>query len=141
MTDQSSPVTVPSGWKEFNLKSSYASSISPIYLRTEPVGLGFISEERHANLNGVVHGGALATLADMGLFFVASEGKDRMNGATLTLNLNYLRPAPVGRFLHCEGRIVREGSSIIFVEGGIFDGDTELLTFDGLIKRFRPDGG
>lgn len=119
------------------MKSEYSKQLGPLYARREPVGLGFVSEARHSNTNGVVHGGAMATLADVGLFIIASQGEDMMNGATLSLNLNYLRPAKIGRFIECKGRIVRKGSSIIFVEGGLWDGNDELQTFNGVIKRFR----
>ncbi len=128
---------VPDGWTRLDWRSGFSHSIGPVYLRTEPAGLGFVASEEHTNLNGVVHGGAMATLADIGLFTIATNGVEKMNGATLSLNLNYLRPAKPDRFIHCEGRIVRKGSSIIFVQGGIFDGADELLTFDGVIKRFQ----
>ncbi len=111
-----------------------------MFMRKDPVGLGFLTNETHSNINGVVHGGALATLADIGLFLIASDGKDKMNGATLSLSLNYLRPGKMGRFIHCQGRVVRAGSSIIFVEGSILDQAEELLTFNGVIKRFRSAG-
>jgi len=128
---------IPDGWEKIHLTSDFANEVGPFYRRGEPVGLGFVAEARHANNNGVVHGGALATLADIGLFVIAADGRDLMNGATLSLNLNYLQPGRVGRFIHCEGRIVREGSSIIFVEGSVKDGAEELITFNGVIKRFR----
>lgn len=127
----------PAGWEKIDLTSDFAKEVGPFYRRAQPVGLGFVAEARHANNNGVVHGGALATLADIGLFVIAADGRDLMNGATLSLNLNYLQPGRVGRFIHCEGRIVREGSSIIFVAGSVRDGAEELLTFNGVIKRFR----
>lgn len=128
---------IPDGWSKIKLSSDFAQQSGPFYRRNDPVGLGLLAEPRHANNNGVVHGGALATLADIGLFVIAADGKDLMNGATLSLNLNYLRPGKVGRFIHCQGRIVREGSSIIFVEGSILDGTEELISFSGVIKRFR----
>ncbi len=128
---------IPKGWTQLDVKSHYSQSIGPLYMRRKPVGLGFVVEPSHTNLNGVVHGGALATLADLSLFLIAANGDDKMNGATLSLNINYLSPGKVGHFIHCEGRIVREGSSVIFVEGSAFDGHDELITFNGVIKRFR----
>ena len=128
---------VPDGWTWLDIRSEYSKQLGPLYVSTDPLGLGFVAEARHSNTNGVVHGGAMATLADIGLFLIASEGEDMMNGATLSLNLNFLRPAPLESFIYCSGRIVRQGSSIIFVEGALWAGTDELQTFNGVIKRFR----
>ena len=131
MTDKAtrSPLA-PASWGLLPIKSEYAKQLGLLYVNKDPVGLGFVTGDPHSNNNGVVHGGAMATLADIGLFVIASDGEDMMNGATLSLNLNYLRPAKLGRFVHCAGRIVRKGSSIIFVEGSLWDGEEELQTFN-----------
>ncbi len=136
MTEHNQDV-IPEGWSPFEVKSHYSQSIAPMYVRRDPPGLAFLANEGHSNLNGVVHGGALATLADISLFVLATGGNSAMNGATLSLNMNYLRPGRLGQFIHAEGRIVREGSSIIFVEGSLLAGSEELITFNGVIKRFR----
>ncbi len=136
MTDQTQE-DIPAGWTPFEVKSHYSQSIAPMFVRRDPPGLGFLANPSHSNLNGVVHGGALATLADISMFVLATGGNTAMNGATLSLNMNYLRPGRLGQFIHAEGRIVREGSSIIFVEGSLLGGGEELIRFNGVIKRFR----
>ena len=130
-------VNIPAGWERFNLKSSYSSGLGPLYIREDPVGLGMVTDETHVNLRGVLHGGALATLADMSLFRIASGGRARVFGATVALNLNFLQAGHVGRFIHSRGRVVRAGKSITFVEGAILDETEELLTFHGTLKLFR----
>jgi acyl-coenzyme A thioesterase 13 len=129
-------IEIPEGFEKLDIRSEFAAFNGPLYQRSNPIGLGFFSEDHHSNINGVVHGGMLATLADIGLFFIASEGDDVMNGATLSLNLNYIAPAPLGTFIHAEGQVIRAGRSIIFAEGRVLGKGEVLVTFSGTIKRF-----
>ncbi len=129
-------IAIPDDFEQVEIRSEFAAFNGPLYRRIEPVSLGFFSEQRHSNINGVVHGGMLATLADIGLFFIASDGDDVMNGATLSLNLNYIAPAPIGQFIYTKGEIIRAGRSIIFAEGKVVCVDKVLVSFSGTIKRF-----
>ncbi|MGV6801245.1 MAG: PaaI family thioesterase [bacterium] len=128
----------PAGFEQIEIQSSYSRGLGTLYYRKDPVALGFFSTPQHCNRNDVIHGGAMATLADIGLFLIGRGDDENMNGATLSLHLNYLRPGPIGQFIHCDGRIVRKGGSIIFVEGSLWADTTELMTFDGTIKIFKP---
>lgn len=133
-----SEIQIPPEFEKLDIRSQFAAFNGPLYARRKPVGLGFFSEQQHSNINGVVHGGMLATLADIGLFFIASDGDDVMNGATLALNLNFIAPAKIGLFIYAEGQIIRAGHSIIFAEGKVMGEGDVLVTFSGTIKRFHP---
>lgn len=135
MTDLS---TIPPEFSPASFDFGYASSLGDIWLRQRPSpAMGCLFAERHLNINGVVHGGALATLADTGLFIIAGEDGELVRGATLSLDLKYLAPVEKGSFVHCAGRTIRKGKSIIFAEGSLFAGEEEKLRFAGVIKRFR----
>jgi uncharacterized protein (TIGR00369 family) len=79
------------------------------------------------NLQGSVHGGVLATLADtaMGLAIRSAIEPERRH-ATIELSVRYLRPASPGR-LEALGRTIRVGSSIAFAEADVTDPDGTLV--------------
>ena len=127
---------IPDGFELAEIKSEFVRGLGQIYRRQRPLGFGLLTNETHSNTNGVIHGGVLATIADVGLFFIAADGDDVMNGATLALNLNYIAPCRVGSFVYAEGNVIRAGRSIIFAEGKLIADEDIVVTFSGTIKRF-----
>jgi uncharacterized protein (TIGR00369 family) len=91
------------------------------------VRLGWEAGPDHRNLQGLVHGGILATLADiaMGLAVRTVVGPTRRH-VTIDLHVQYLRPARPGR-LEALGSVVRVGTHVGFAEGTVMDGDGRLL--------------
>lgn len=81
-------------------------------------------DDRHANVEGVTHGGVA-----MGLLDVAMAGAIRRTlapgegCASVNLNADFLRPAPPGRLL-ARGRVDRRGATMAFASG-------EVLAEDG----------
>src|SRR5438552_16778154 len=74
------------------------------------VRLGWEARADHRNLQGLVHGGILATLVDiaMGLAIRTVVGPSRRH-VTIDLGVHYLRPARPGR-LDAAGTVLRVGS-------------------------------
>ena len=81
----------------------------------------------HRNLQGLVHGGILATLVDitMGLAVRTVVGPMRRH-VTIDLHVQYLRPARPGR-LEALGSVVRVGTHVGFAEGSVMDAAGRLL--------------
>jgi uncharacterized protein (TIGR00369 family) len=79
------------------------------------------------NVQGFVHGGLLATLADsaMGLA-VRSALEPGRRHVTIELGLHYVRPARPGRLV-AGGRTIRVGTSVAFAAADITEGDGRLL--------------
>lgn len=82
----------------------------------------FTPSQHYANLNNVVHGGAFGILFDM--FTMTTLGTvagldywEFMGGVSRTINMSFLRAAPVGRelFFHC--RVVQHGRTMAMVRG------------------------
>ena len=126
-------VTVPPGFVPFTLDSAYVTALGPLYV-DDQARLGLVTTDALANIGGVVHGGALATLADVALFVIAGQGTVRRDAVTLTLNTAFVAPAPLGRFIVASGRIVHAGRSVVFVDGEVTDGERVCLTFSGTLK-------
>ena len=99
----------------------------------------------HLNLQGLIHGGVLATLADtaMGLA-VRSAMRPGRRHVTVELGVHYLRPAKPGP-LEAVGRAVRVGTQIAFAEADVHDAEGRLLarakgTYSvGALKEPRGD--
>lgn len=84
-------------------------------------------EERHANLQGFVHGGMLAILADTacGLSIRSAMEPGRLH-VTADLDIHFLAPAKPGRILG-RGIAVKVGRSLAFAEASIEGGGGRLL--------------
>jgi uncharacterized protein (TIGR00369 family) len=84
-------------------------------------------EERHVNLQGLVHGGMLAILADTacGLAIRSAMDPGRLH-ITTDLDIHYLAPASPGRLVG-RGTAVRVGRSLAFAEASIEDVEGRLL--------------
>ena len=91
------------------------------------VRLGWEARPDHRNLQGLVHGGVLATLVDiaMGLAVRSVVGPTRRH-VTIDLHVHYLRPARPGR-LEALGSVVRVGTHVGFAEGSVMDAAGRLL--------------
>jgi uncharacterized protein (TIGR00369 family) len=84
-------------------------------------------EERHVNLQGFVHGGMLAILADTacGLSIRSAIVPGRLH-VTADLDIHFLAPATPGRVLG-RGNAVKVGRSLAFAEASIEDEGGRLL--------------
>jgi uncharacterized protein (TIGR00369 family) len=84
-------------------------------------------EERHVNLQGFVHGGMLAILADTacGLSVRSAMEPGRLH-VTADLDIHFLAPAKPGRVLG-RGSAVKVGRSLAFAEASIEDDGGRLL--------------
>jgi uncharacterized protein (TIGR00369 family) len=73
-------------------------------------------EDHHRNIQGLAHGGMLATIADaaMGLS-VRSALEPGRRHVTIELGVHYLRPATTGT-ITAIGRVIRIGTEIAFAE-------------------------
>jgi uncharacterized protein (TIGR00369 family) len=90
--------------------------------------LGLQTQERHANHRGTVQGGVLSTFADFALGRAiendADDGKDR---ATVSLTVDYLKPAMPGDFIESRTRVDRIGSTLSFADCSLCVGDREIV--------------
>jgi acyl-coenzyme A thioesterase PaaI-like protein len=131
------PRPAPKGWVLQDFKDGFAFEAGPFYFRADgsAPGVGFFSEPRHANLGGIVHGGALLTLADMALFDACFRTHGRFRAVTVTLNSEFLEAGKIGEFIEARGELVGGGRSIMFVRGLVTAGERRLLNFSGAVKR------
>jgi len=91
------------------------------------VEVAFEAGARHVNLQGLVHGGMLATLADtaMGLA-VRTVLEPGWRHVTVQLGVEFLSPGRPGRIL-AEGRALKIGRQFGFAEADVKDAEGRLL--------------
>ena len=122
-------------WSRLTIDSAYAQALGALWVADHPPRLWLMPEERLANIAGVVHGGALATLADIALFVAAGGGRLETRAVTVTLDCAYLAPARLGAPLVAKAEVVGAGRSLVFARGLVATGDTPVLSFSGTLKR------
>jgi len=132
---------IPEGWTLQSFPDTFSAHAGPFYFRDyalkEP-GVGFYSEPHHANGVGIVHGGALLTLADMALWDICRRVIGRFHGVTVTMNSEFLSPGPIGKFIVATGEATKIGKSLMFARGVVTCESETLLAFSGALKRINP---
>ncbi|KAI1164682.1 Thioesterase/thiol ester dehydrase-isomerase [Nemania serpens] len=78
-------------------------------------------QPKHANLLGNLHGGCTSTLFDvctsLTLRLVSRPGFWQHTGVSRTLNVTYLRPAPVGTTVEIECEVAHAGQRLCSLRG------------------------
>jgi acyl-CoA thioesterase len=89
------------------------------------------------NPQGTLHGGVIAFMLDisMGHLLKRSIGA----GMTLEMKTQYLRPARAGR-IRAEGRFLKKGKSINYLETRLFDAGGNLLAAANSTWQLLPQG-
>jgi uncharacterized protein (TIGR00369 family) len=120
----------PAGYIPFDHQGPFLEHVGPVHVREggDELVFGLRAEERHANHRGTVQGGLLSTLADFALGRAieadADDGKDR---ATVSLTVDFLRPAKPGDWIETRTRVDRVGGTLSFAEVSLMAGDKELV--------------
>ena len=103
------------------------AGITLVSSREGEVELALKVEPHHLNLQGLVHGGMIATLADTaGGLAVRTALEPGRRHVTAQFSVDFFRPARAGRIL-ATGRAVRVGSAMAFAEAEVRDERGRLL--------------
>jgi acyl-CoA thioesterase len=93
-------------------------------------------KQRHLQLAGVMHGGAIATLVDTAVAFaIVGASRPGARFTTVEMKLNYLRPIQKGRVI-AEAKLIRNGRRIVVSDCDVFDSQGELAA-KGLLTYMR----
>lgn len=110
----------------FKTEDGFIAVNGPLYgtREGERFVLGFRVEPRHCNPVGNCHGGMLSLLADM-LLITGSNIQAKLSRflSTVSLNCDFLAPAPLGSWIEGRAEVLKITRSLLFAQG--------LLTIDG----------
>ncbi|HEU4977037.1 MAG TPA: PaaI family thioesterase [Baekduia sp.] len=120
----------PDGFVPFENQGPFLKHVGPVHVREDggELVLGLRAEERHANHRGTVQGGLLSTFADFALGRAiqadADDGKER---ATVSLTVDFLKPAMPGDWIEARARVDRVGGTLAFADCSLRAGDREVV--------------
>jgi uncharacterized protein (TIGR00369 family) len=123
-----SEVDIPAGFTLLRLGGDFIKANGPLYESFDAgrYRLGFRVEKRHTNTMRICHGGMMATFCDMLLPITAircAEGLGNRFLPTVSLDIDYLAPSPLGAWVQGEAQVLRTTRSLVFAQG--------LVTADG----------
>lgn len=119
-------------WLREYYKEIYQTSILENFLGLEVVELtegkssfSIKTAEKHSNIYGTVHGGTLASIADIAMgSSCLTLGKQVV---TIDMNISYIKSAPSKSTLTTLGKVISNGKTIMRAVSEIFDEQGQLL--------------
>ncbi|MCE1178276.1 MAG: PaaI family thioesterase [Micrococcales bacterium] len=94
----------------------------------DDAGVQLTTSEEHANTNGTVHGGVLATMLDAVMGRAVRAGlDDGQSTATVSMTVTYLRPGKVGQTLTASAEVRQRGDSLVMVEADVTGEDGKAV--------------
>ena len=141
-----SATAVPEGFTPLTIGGEFIVANGPLFERVDggAYRLGFRVERRHTNTMGICHGGMMATFCDMLLPITAFRSSEALHGRflpTVSLQVDYLAPAPLGAWVEGEAQVLRITRSMAFVQGLVRAEGQVVARVSGVFKigPARPD--
>src|SRR3970040_987325 len=121
---------IPPEFRPLFRRSPVLDLIGPLYCRGESVELiiGLRVEAKHCNARGTVHGGILATLADVALgYTMAFSSTPPANLITANLTLDFAGTAKIGDWLEAHVDVQKRGSRLSFANCYITENEQTIV--------------
>ncbi len=133
--------TVPEGYEPIDFGIPFLQLVGPVYHKVdaEILRLALRVEHKHCNSLGTVHGGLLATLADVAS--VRALVQQRNNGQrafTISQNTDYIGQAVVGDWIEAHVTIKKGTGSVAFALCEIKIADKLIVMSSSSFKFFNP---
>jgi uncharacterized protein (TIGR00369 family) len=134
----------PGWWTwAFEDETRFHAVIGKLLVRADGPGRAvcrMFPEERHANLGGMVHGGAILTFIDMALFAGGRlAGANVIRAVTLDLNTRFLSRGRIGVPLDAQVELLRETKRLVFLAGKLVQEDELVASFSGALRKYSQD--
>lgn len=131
---------IPAGFRPAIIGGPFIANNGPLYGRLENgrLQMAFRVEERHCNPMKICHGGMLATFADMlmpSAVLYQQAGSERRFLPTISLQVDYLAPAPLGAWVQGQADLLRETRNMIFAQGLVHADGVPCLRVSGVFKQ------
>ncbi len=89
------------------------------------------------NVNGALHGGAVATLVDVvGTLAIMSADRDHRPGVSTDLNVSWFSPVPGGSTVLVEATVLKTGRTLAFVQVDLRREGDGVLVAQGRMTKF-----
>ena len=144
---------VPEGFQQMDSNSPFIQLIGPIYYRADDTSatFGVLVEEKHCNSSGRVHGGLIATVADIALgnsighAGITEEEREawRSTGkltiqrkpmVTVSMATDYSGTAQVGDWIEVNVDVQHLGRSMAFANAYFEQGGQRIVRTSGVYR-------
>ena len=109
----------PAGFEPYADQGPFLDHVGPVLHRHDDDGpvFGLRVEERHTNHRGTVQGGLLSTFVDFAMGrAIEAESDDDKDRATVSLTVDFLKPAVPGDWIESRTRVERVGGTLSFAD-------------------------
>jgi acyl-coenzyme A thioesterase 13 len=90
------------------------------------------------NVNGTLHGGAIATLIDVaGTIAIMTADREARAGVSTDLNTTFFAPAPGGSTVVAEAAVLKIGKTLAFVTVDVRRAADGVLVAQGRMTKFQ----
>ncbi|KDP88108.1 esterase [Cupriavidus sp. SK-3] len=108
---------LPEGYQPLFRTSPFLDATGPYFYKR--LGEGFTValrvQAKHTNASGTIHGGLVATLADVSLGYVtATSQQPPLRMTTANLSIDYVGTAKLGDWVEAHVNVVKAGSRLAF---------------------------
>src|SRR5688572_7524691 len=112
-------MNVPEGFAPYESQGPFLEHVGPVLVREDDDGpvFGLRVEDRHTNHRGTVQGGLLSTFVDFAMGrAIEAESDDGKDRATVSLTVDFLKPATPGDWIETRTRVERVGGTLSFAD-------------------------
>lgn len=132
----------PAGFARLPIGGDFMAHNGPLYVRLVDgrAQLGFRVQQRHTNPLNICHGGMLASFGDMLLPVCIHRQSDvgMRFLPTISLQVDYLAPAPLGAWVQGEADVLRVTRTLVFAHGMAHVDGAPVLRVSGTFKIGQP---
>ena len=135
----------PAGWEVCAQCDPFERFVGPLLVREgrtagdagELPRFAFVTDRRHGNNSGIVHGGMLMTFADFAMCLAAHWERPDELVVTVSMDCHFVAACEDGDLVEAECEVSRQTGSMVFVRCVISTGGRTLMTSSAVIKRLR----
>jgi uncharacterized protein (TIGR00369 family) len=132
----------PAGFAPLPMGGHFMAHNGPLYVRLVDgrAQVGFRVQQRHTNPLNNCHGGMLASFGDM-LLPICIHRQSEVGLRflpTVSLQIDYLAPAPLGAWVQGEADVLRVTRTMVFAQGVARIDGTPVLRVSGVFKIGQP---
>ena len=134
------PTEVPDGFEILDRKSPFLDPAGPLFVKKDgrTYVIGVRIAERHSNARGYVHGGLIASLADIALGYSMQLAETPpQGGVTASLTIDFFGAAKIGDWLEVRASAKRVGGSMAFCAADIIAEGAPIGQATGVFKVAR----
>jgi uncharacterized protein (TIGR00369 family) len=133
------------GWHRWSLPDNrrFHEALGPLIVRPAGERRGIcrmVVEDRHLNLGGAMHGGAIMTFIDMALYAGGfAAGADTAKAVTLDCSVQFIAPAEAGGPLDAEVERLRETGRLAFFRGLVLQRGETIASFGATLRKAKSE--